>query len=119
MRWVRVFLASLLDCTHRTHRTHLFRRYICVRAHTHMCTHIRTRKKVGTVGTVGTVIQIQRLREIARWVQVGTVEVGRWWVGGGVAMTEEPPAAIPHLFAGAHGGLRPCPDCGVREWLPG
>jgi hypothetical protein len=25
----------------------------------------------------------------------------------------------PHLFPVAHEGLRPCPQCGVRQWLQG
>ena len=34
-------------------------------------------------------------------------------------MTDDPPAPLPHLFAVAHASLRPCPQCGVRQWLQG
>lgn len=34
-------------------------------------------------------------------------------------MTEEPLAAVPPLFAVTHDGLRPCLQCGARQWLQG
>jgi len=34
-------------------------------------------------------------------------------------MTETPPTPPPYLMSVEHPGLRPCPQCGARQWLAG
>ena len=34
-------------------------------------------------------------------------------------MTEEQPAPVPHLFTVDHAALRPCLQCGARQWQQG
>jgi len=34
-------------------------------------------------------------------------------------MTDDIPAPVPHLFTVEYAGLRPCPQCGARQWLQG
>jgi len=62
--------------------------------------------------------QAMRTHKAALLDLVGAVEE-RAAIGEGIAMPEERLVPVPHLFAAAHDGLPPCPQCSARQWLQG